>query len=616
MILDEKKKKKDCSSITYTTGDIAANIKHFNKCMGTDFNNPSTEEAKANAAAKKAADNIGTISAASPDGGNSINTTSLSTGEGTGMSEELSLKESSVVKDSREVSEDSSLSWGWEKSGYGGVYYVAKTTKISKDSPFVDVDFHKTYATEEEAKKAFNRYYKKFAAVNETLTEAKRYVRRYYVRPQNIFCSNKTEILQTLIQFEDKDCIIYTLNNLGDEKDVTKLTNNDIIYYYQDGILYDKNMMRLMDYDLYIKHEEDRPKINIETASDSSLSKVYADRLTGLTEMLDSEDDTSLIPATIRKFILYCHTNKLNGKKYFGITSQKNINRWRNGEGYKNQPVFYKAIQKYGWDNFNHEIIKTDLSEAEAKKLEQQYIKEYHTFINDPQSMGYNTTLGGESNLRYETEEERTKAHKLNQHNTYIRHKADRLNKAKQDYIENPDFYKEKNKQNYLKHRNQYLAQGKEFQAELKYQLDTIRILNTLYPNRLKQKDLLKIQNFRNCRNSSYINFLLSFFTQAEIETAQNKLNEIKDSSKFMDEAFSLDFVDVNVYGEILTEGKLVDNICCICGEKIEGYGNNPEPYMTAEKGEKCCDACNLHYVIPARLDQLDTNEEIYLKDK
>ena len=28
-----------------------------------------------------------------------------------------------------------------------------------------------------------------------TLTEAKRYVRRYYIRPQNIFCSNKAEIL-------------------------------------------------------------------------------------------------------------------------------------------------------------------------------------------------------------------------------------------------------------------------------------------------------------------------------------------------------------------------------------------------------------------------------------
>ncbi|MBO7078967.1 MAG: hypothetical protein J6W64_04055 [Bacilli bacterium] len=49
-------------------------------------------------------------------------------------------------------------------------------------------------------------------------------------------------------------------------------------------------------------------------------------------------------------------------------------------------------------------------------------------------------------------------------------------------------------------------------------------------------------------------------------------------------------------------EGVEVDGVCCICGEPIEGYGNNPEPYMSAENGERCCDACNWHFVIPARL--------------
>ena len=29
-----------------------------------------------------------------------------------------------------------------------------------------------------------------------SLCEAKRYVRRYYIRPQNIFCSNKAEIIK------------------------------------------------------------------------------------------------------------------------------------------------------------------------------------------------------------------------------------------------------------------------------------------------------------------------------------------------------------------------------------------------------------------------------------
>lgn len=40
---------------------------------------------------------------------------------------------------------------------------------------------------------------------------------------------------------------------------------------------------------------------------------------------------------------------------------------------------------------------------------------------------------------------------------------------------------------------------------------------------------------------------------------------------------------------------------CCICGEKIEGYGNNAEPV----KSERCCDACNIKVVIPARIKQI-----------
>ena len=38
--------------------------------------------------------------------------------------------------------------------------------------------------------------------------------------------------------------------------------------------------------------------------------------------------------------------------------------------------------------------------------------------------------------------------------------------------------------------------------------------------------------------------------------------------------------------------------LCCLCGEKIEGYGNNPAPLRT--EGH-CCDDCNIARVIPAR---------------
>lgn len=66
-----------------------------------------------------------------------------------------------------------------------------------------------------------------------------------------------------------------------------------------------------------------------------------------------------------------------------------------------------------------------------------------------------------------------------------------------------------------------------------------------------------------------------------------------------IDNPFALDFTPVNAYGETLTEGKDDKFVCCICGEECVGYGNNPEPYK--HEG-KCCDACNLHFVIPARM--------------
>ena len=57
-------------------------------------------------------------------------------------------------------------------------------------------------------------------------------------------------------------------------------------------------------------------------------------------------------------YTVYMHKNKINGKVYIGITSQQPVKRrWRKGSCYKNCNKFYKAIQKYGWNNFEHIIL-------------------------------------------------------------------------------------------------------------------------------------------------------------------------------------------------------------------------------------------------------------------
>ena len=101
-----------------------------------------------------------------------------------------------------------------------------------------------------------------------------------------------------------------------------------------------------------------------------------------------------------KKFCVYEHLFP-NGKRYIGITSKNPKARWENGSGYDkdHQPVMYNAIQKYGWDNIQHNILYDNLTEQEAKQKEKELIQYYHTFIRDPNCMGYNMTLGGEGTL-------------------------------------------------------------------------------------------------------------------------------------------------------------------------------------------------------------------------
>ena len=92
-------------------------------------------------------------------------------------------------------------------------------------------------------------------------------------------------------------------------------------------------------------------------------------------------------------------------KSYIGLHSgnQPEKDRWgKNGNGYKPQnskkpTKFYNAIRKYGWHNFNHDILEwvevETLEElmSTLKNKEKYYIEQYDSYHN-----GYNSTLGGD----------------------------------------------------------------------------------------------------------------------------------------------------------------------------------------------------------------------------
>lgn len=110
-------------------------------------------------------------------------------------------------------------------------------------------------------------------------------------------------------------------------------------------------------------------------------------------------------------FTLYIHITP-NNKKYFGITSQEVENRWQHdGVGYNHQKLFWRAIQKYGWDNIQHIVLAENLSKEWACKLEQDLIWKYKTHDS---KCGYNNTLGGEGITGYKLTEEQIETRRRN----------------------------------------------------------------------------------------------------------------------------------------------------------------------------------------------------------
>lgn len=93
-----------------------------------------------------------------------------------------------------------------------------------------------------------------------------------------------------------------------------------------------------------------------------------------------------------KRWCVYKHTNKANGKVYIGITSKKPEQRWEYGRGYRHNAYMQSAIKKYGWNGFEHEVLFENLTQEQASDLERKLIAEYKSA---DRRNGYNIELGG-----------------------------------------------------------------------------------------------------------------------------------------------------------------------------------------------------------------------------
>lgn len=133
----------------------------------------------------------------------------------------------------------------------------------------------------------------------------------------------------------------------------------------------------------------------------------------------------------MNNYIVYKHTNKTNGKVYIGITCQRIHDRWKGGHGYRSQ-YFSRAIKKYGWDGFVHEIVAENLSKEDACELERILIKSYRSTETE---YGYNQALGGDGGGMYNkhhSESAKKKISKARKENGFTEDHKKHISESKQ----------------------------------------------------------------------------------------------------------------------------------------------------------------------------------------
>lgn len=101
---------------------------------------------------------------------------------------------------------------------------------------------------------------------------------------------------------------------------------------------------------------------------------------------------------------IYCITNNVNGKQYVGKTTTSVKQRFtehlrdRHKRIAENRPL-YKAIEKYGEENFSVETLE-EVEEDILSQREEYWIAKLGTYHN-----GYNATLGGDGKTLYNYKE-------------------------------------------------------------------------------------------------------------------------------------------------------------------------------------------------------------------
>lgn len=101
---------------------------------------------------------------------------------------------------------------------------------------------------------------------------------------------------------------------------------------------------------------------------------------------------------------IYCFINKINQKRYIGQSIQieerynQHIRTSQNKNSKEYDSSFYRALRKYGIDNFDFKILtqNDNYTKEDLNELEIYYINKFDSYNN-----GYNETKGGQTSEHF-----------------------------------------------------------------------------------------------------------------------------------------------------------------------------------------------------------------------
>ena len=272
---------------------------------------------------------------------------------------------------------------------------------------------------------------------------------------------------------------------------------------------------------------------------------------------------------------VYKHTAP-NGKMYVGITSMKPEKRWRNGKGYQANEYFSNAIDKYGWDNFKHEVLVDGLSKEQAELVEQQLIC-YWDLTN--RENGYNINHGG---------------HIIGTHSKETREKMSKAKKGK---------YLGENNPNYGKHLSENQKRKLSDARKGKYGGKNHPMYGKKHTEESKKKMSISHRNLSEATRQKmseaaklHVGALNHFYGKHHSDEAKQKMSKAKDNVKRRVVAIDKDTNEFLFICDSLKEaerrvGRAYQNIAACCkGKKKTAGGYKWEYYdeYIKERREIC----------------------------